>query len=333
MPAILAIMRAIRGSDLPPTDRHILMTLVSLADPESGIIPERFMPSFTDLSRHTGLGRSTIGRRLPFIEDAGWIKRTAPSLSAAWKDKEKNSYTLLIPTQRSSEDDDSADEEGAPTSPRAGLVPEGDQSEGQSQSGTSPRAGLGLVPEGDRTSPTVGLEVPGLRTITNQPPPSEGDAHSGDTEPEALFSMPGPRKPPVVGSAAEKTAPKKGRPAKRKRLSRVITKHPETMPVEWQVSDEMAAWAKENTPKVVQRLATARFLTHFADSGKRAKDWDRAWRNWLLRDQQYIEERGSNGGGYSGRGSPGRNANSNPGNYRNPEDDSVYDEEWEELKR
>lgn len=173
MPGILHLMRAVRGSSLPPTDRHILMTLISLADPESGIIPDRYQPSFSDLAHFTGLGRSTVGRRLPFIEEAGWIKRTAPSLAAAWKDKEKNSYLLLIPSQASKEDASEDDREGEPTSPRAGLVPEGDQSNDQSQSGTSPTAGPALVPERDRTSPTAGLEVPGLRTLRTTTPPPE----------------------------------------------------------------------------------------------------------------------------------------------------------------
>lgn len=173
MPAIWALMRAVRGSSLPPTDRHILMTLISLADPESGVIPDRFQPSFSDLANFTGLGRSTVGRRLPFIEEAGWLKRTAPSLLAAWKDKEKNSYVLMIPTHEGSNGPDSDDQEGDLTSPTAGLVPEGDQSDDWSQSGTSPRAGLGLVPERDRTSPTVGLEVPDLRTKRTNTPPSE----------------------------------------------------------------------------------------------------------------------------------------------------------------
>src|ERR1051325_9062114 len=170
---MLALMRAVRGSSLPPTDRHILMTLISLSDPESGIIPERFQPSFSDLASFTGLGRSTVGRRLPFIEEAGWIKRTAPSLAAAWKDKEKNSYLLLVPPGGGEGDDPEPNPSSGPTSPTAGLVPERDQSEDQSQSGTSPTAGPVLVPEGDRTSPTAGLEVPSLRTLRTTTPPSE----------------------------------------------------------------------------------------------------------------------------------------------------------------
>lgn len=173
MPTMLALMRAVRGSSLPPTDRHILMTLISLADPETGIIPERFQPSFSDLAHFTGLGRSTVGRRLPFIEEAGWIKRTAPSLVAAWKDKEKNSYLLLMPPGGGESNDPDPTPTDGPTSPRAGLVPEGDQSGGQSQSGTSPTAGPGLVPEGDRTSPRAGLVVTGPSNQANQTPPAE----------------------------------------------------------------------------------------------------------------------------------------------------------------
>lgn len=98
----------------------------------------------------TGLGRSTVARRLPLIEKAGWLKKTAPSKHSAWLNKEKNSYTIFVPVS---------------TSPTAGLVPERDQS-------TSPTAGPGLVPQGDRTSPTVGHEVPDPRTYTNQQPSS-----------------------------------------------------------------------------------------------------------------------------------------------------------------
>lgn len=106
MPDVWEIMRAIRMSDLPQPDRHILMTLTSLADPKTGVIPDRFMPSLTELAKYTGFGRSTVARRVPIIETAGWVKRAAPTKQAAWKNKETNSYTLFIPVS---------------TSPRAGL--------------------------------------------------------------------------------------------------------------------------------------------------------------------------------------------------------------------
>ncbi len=140
MPSLWDILRAIRGSDLPAIDRHIVMTLASLADPETGIIPDRFSPSLTELARFTGLGRSTVARRMPFIEDSGWVKKNPPPVQAAWRDKERNAYQLFIPT-----------------SPGAGLVPQRDQS-------TSPGAGPVLVPERDTTSPAAGHV---LRPSTN----------------------------------------------------------------------------------------------------------------------------------------------------------------------
>jgi hypothetical protein len=107
MPDVWAIMRAVRSSDLPSTDRHIIGTLCFLADPKTAVIPDRFKPSLTDLATFTGLGRSTVARRMNELETAGWVKRTAPSKKAAWKDKEKNSYALLVPVG---------------TSPTSGLV-------------------------------------------------------------------------------------------------------------------------------------------------------------------------------------------------------------------
>jgi DNA-binding Lrp family transcriptional regulator len=147
VPDVWEVMRAIRGSALPSTDRHILLTLVSLADPETAVIPERFTPSLSELAEMTGLGRSTVARRMNEVEAAGWVKRTAPSLEAAWRDKQKNRYALLIPVS---------------TSPTTALVPEQDQS----HSGTSATAGPVAVPERDRTSPATGHEVPDPRTTT-----------------------------------------------------------------------------------------------------------------------------------------------------------------------
>lgn len=152
MPDVWGVMRAIRTSDLPYTDRHILMTLASLADPNTASIPDRFMPSLTELARFTGLGRSTVARRLIEIENAKWVQREQPSVQDAWGKKERTAYHLCIPVQVS-------------TSPTTGLVPEGDQS----QNGTSPAEGPGLVPERDSTSPAAGHEVPDLFTTTTKP--------------------------------------------------------------------------------------------------------------------------------------------------------------------
>ncbi|MFI5934762.1 helix-turn-helix domain-containing protein [Actinoplanes sp. NPDC051494] len=133
-------MRAIRRSGLPAPERHTLLTLTSLVEPETGLIPERFQPSLTELARFTGLGRSTIVRALNAVEEKGWVKRTVPTKQASQKRKERTSYLLTIPAAVAAEDANEVD--GA--SARAGLVPERDQLEGWSQSGTSATAGLGL---------------------------------------------------------------------------------------------------------------------------------------------------------------------------------------------
>lgn len=170
MPDVWEFMRAVRGSSLPASDRLILHTLASLADPSTNVIPDRFTPSLTELARFTGLGRSTVARRLNVIEGDGWLKRDVPPARASWGSKERTRYALLVPVLVS-------------TSPAVGLVdtdmstpkpaPDGDQS----HSGTSPTAGplnkeepdmstSGLVPERDRTSPAAGHVLRTSRTTT-----------------------------------------------------------------------------------------------------------------------------------------------------------------------
>jgi hypothetical protein len=83
-------------------------------------------------------------------------------------------------------------------------------------------------------------------------------------------------------------------------MSRIITKDNEPLPVDWNVSEEMTAWAKQKAPNVISRIATERFLTHFRDSGRK-KDWDKTWRNWILGDEQRFQERNSNNGNSGGQ--------------------------------
>ncbi len=280
MPDIWKLMRAIRKSDLSAPERHTLLTLTSLVDPKTGLIPDRFQPSLTDLTRFTKLGRSTIVRSLNTAEDLGWIKRTVPNKKAAQVNKEKTAYLLQIPD--GALDDDDEDPEGA--SPTVALVPQGDQSEGWCQGGPSATVGLGLVPGWDGASATVGHEVLNHVNQGEPPPPSEEGARGSNTaDPEALFSMPG-----KSASATSTQTPKR-----RPRLSRVITKDNQPLPDDWAVSDEMTKWAKGSAPNVITRIATERFLTHFRDSGRK-KDWDKTWRNWILGDEQRFQERNSN---------------------------------------
>lgn len=323
MPDIFKLMRAIRRSALSAPERHTLLTLTSLVDPRTGLIPDRFQPSLTDLTRFTGLGRSTIVRALNVAEMGGWIKRTVPTKKAAQTQKEKTSYALAIPDGALDEDDE--DPGGA--SATLGLVPQRDQPEGWCQCGTSATAGLGLVPQRDGASATVGHKNCSMCTSMNQPPPSEGDARD-EADPVALFSVPGQREATAVATET-KTAPKKAARPKRQRMSREITKTAEALPADWFVSDEMKAWAKEKAKDVIERLATEKFLVYFGDGRKKKSDWDKTWRNWLLNDQQRFEERSQsaaqNGSGYAGRGAGNRNGQRNQHiPYRDPEDISRY---------
>lgn len=285
MPDIFALMRAIRRSALSAPERHTLLTLTTLVDPKTGLIPDRFQPSLTDLTRFTGLGRSTVVRSLNVAETGGWIKRTVPTKKAAQTQKEKTSYLLAIPDGALGEDD----EDPAGASATVGLVPERDQPEGWCQCGPSAAVALGLVPQRDGASATVGHKNCSMCTSMNQPPPSEGDTRDEATTTDTLFSVPGQRHP---RNDEASTAPP-GRPAKRKRLSRVITKDPEPLPEDWSVSAEMIEWAKVETPNV-GRFATDKFIEHFRDGSvgkRRKKDWDGTWRNWMRTDQERFEER------------------------------------------
>lgn len=285
MPDIWKLMRAIRRSGLTAPERHTLLTLTTLIDPKTGLIPERFQPSLTDLQRFTGLGRSTIVRSLNVAEDTGWLKRTVPTKQAARKNKEKTSYLLSIPPSASADED----EDPAEASATAGLVPQRDQPEGWSQSGPSATAGLELVPQRDQASARAGHKE--LNHV-NQPepsPPTEERTRDTANDPGALFSVPGQRNPSDEASPE----PPPARSSQRKRLSRVITKNNEPLPADWHVSPEMVEWARKETPNV-GRFATDKFIEHFSDGQKGKelkKDWDKAWRNWMRTDQERFEER------------------------------------------
>lgn len=180
MTEVRGFMRAIRESALPATDRHILLTLVSLVDPETGVIPADDMPSLTELAAFAGLGRSTVARRLNEIESAGWVKRERPSVQAAWSDKERTEYRLTAPVPLS-------------TGPAVGLVPEGDQS-------TSPTAGPVTDSKRAGTSPAAGhvfktpssssLSSTSLSSLSIPTSPTEGTTRRGTRLPADFHATP-----------------------------------------------------------------------------------------------------------------------------------------------
>jgi hypothetical protein len=135
----LEAMRAVRNSQLPPPARHLMMTLISLANPSTCVIPDSHTPSLTDLTNFTGMVRSTVATHLNTLETEGWLKRDKPSTPQSWGAKVKTRYFVQIPT-----------------SPGDGLVQETDRSVER----TSPGDGPELVRENDTTSPSPGPVVP-----------------------------------------------------------------------------------------------------------------------------------------------------------------------------
>lgn len=151
MPDVWSIMRAVRGANLPAPAKHVLLTLASLADPQSAVIPERFTPSLSELASMTALGRSTVARALSQIDaespeenGGGWVKRLRPSVHDARANGAKTQYALLVPG-----------------SPPAGLVPERDYPD-------QPKPDTPVVPERDGGSPAAGHEVPTTSTSTTK---------------------------------------------------------------------------------------------------------------------------------------------------------------------
>lgn len=150
MSTVWDVQKAVLGSTLPSPDRLIVLTLCSLADMDTGVIPDKYSPSFTDIARMTGLGRSTVARRMNVLEEQKWIDRTSPSVVDAWSKKETNRYAVRVGT-----------------SPATGLVPQRDHSEDIE----TDDVGSGLVPERDVTSPAAGHEVP-----TKNPPKNKNSS-------------------------------------------------------------------------------------------------------------------------------------------------------------
>ena len=150
-----AYERAIRRSGLPARARHIALTLATWADVTTCVIPDRYMPSLATLSEATGMGKSTIARYLPVLEDEGWIARRQRT-GADRANHEITHYTLLIPASAQAEE------------PEEEVVPERDK--GLSQSGTR------VVPERDKGCPGAGHKSPSSSRSTSRSPRTATDA-------------------------------------------------------------------------------------------------------------------------------------------------------------
>lgn len=91
------VERAVVTSELSPRARHIALTLLTLTDAKTGVVPPQFTPSLTRLVELTGYARSTVAKELNVLEAAGWVARKRPSVEAARSEKERTRYRLAAP--------------------------------------------------------------------------------------------------------------------------------------------------------------------------------------------------------------------------------------------
>jgi hypothetical protein len=59
-------------------------------------------------------------------------------------------------------------------------------------------------------------------------------------------------------------------------------------PTDFEITDAMRAWAREKAPGVNLDTETERFLNHSRAKGSAWKDWNAAWRNWMLKAAEYA---------------------------------------------
>ncbi|MGW9637468.1 hypothetical protein [Nocardiopsis alba] len=67
-----------------------------------------------------------------------------------------------------------------------------------------------------------------------------------------------------------------------------------TAPEHLDITDQMRAWADQNTPGINLELETLKFLNHHGAKGSKFIDWVKAWRNWMINARQFAEERQQN---------------------------------------
>ena len=97
MPPIrFEVESAALASSMPYTRKLVLLALATLADNNTGVVPERRKKSLTELAALTSLGRSTVARDLDLLEYGKWISRDRPSMEDARKGM-MTGYRLTLP--------------------------------------------------------------------------------------------------------------------------------------------------------------------------------------------------------------------------------------------
>lgn len=65
------------------------------------------------------------------------------------------------------------------------------------------------------------------------------------------------------------------------------------LPEPFNVTGDMRKWAAERTPGVSLTNETEKFVNHWRGNGQTKLDWIATWRNWLLKAQEYANQRTS----------------------------------------
>lgn len=69
----------------------------------------------------------------------------------------------------------------------------------------------------------------------------------------------------------------------------VARKRASTVPLKFEITDEMRAWGKENTPLVDLDAKLPEWIDYWQGTGKAMKDWTSVWRNGMRKQQEFAE--------------------------------------------
>lgn len=80
-----------------PSVRHLLLTLATHLDRDTGLILPHWQPSISQLAREMGTDRRTASRRIRRAMAAGWLRRKPPTVHDARTKHARTHYTLQYP--------------------------------------------------------------------------------------------------------------------------------------------------------------------------------------------------------------------------------------------
>lgn len=142
MPSRFEYERAVRASGLPPLSRLLALTIATYADPRTGIIPDRKMPSLSTLREDTGMSHASVLTHLDALEKAGWIRRLVPDAILSRQKKVRTKTRITLPKGFLAPGEDGVQEELDLPSEDRGARSGADLDETDSRSGADPLSGL-----------------------------------------------------------------------------------------------------------------------------------------------------------------------------------------------